>query len=70
MKITCLVPIGVLAVGVGAQASDVFEPSDFNITAALESLGVDVSALPEPANTINARVSSAKCSHAVSLTTS
>lgn len=66
MKVTCFVPIAALAAGVGAQASGaVFEPQDFNITAALENLGVDVSALPEPANTLNARASDAQCSHAV-----
>ncbi|KAI4954752.1 hypothetical protein J4E86_006062 [Alternaria arbusti] len=65
MKVTCLVSIAALAAGVGAQASDAaFEPQDFNITAALENLGVDVSVLPEPANALNARVSDAQCSHA------
>jgi len=70
MKVTCLVSIAALAAGVGAQASGAaFEPQDFNITAALENLGVDVSALPKPANALNARVSDAQCSHAVSFVT-
>jgi hypothetical protein len=68
MKVTCLVPIGVLAAGAAAQASSsIFEPQDFNVTAALENLGVDVGALPVPASRLNARYSSAQCSLAVSL---
>jgi len=70
MKVTCLAPVVALAACVGAQASGAaFEPQDFNITAALENLGVDVSTLPEPANALNARVSDSQCSHAVSFVT-
>ncbi|KAF2004707.1 FAD-binding domain-containing protein [Amniculicola lignicola CBS 123094] len=49
MRVACIVPVAVLAAGIKAQATGgaVFEPQGFNVTAALESLGVDVSALPE-----------------------
>ncbi|KAG9188953.1 hypothetical protein G6011_05821 [Alternaria panax] len=64
MRITCVALAGAVAVGVTAQAgSGVFEPQDFNITAALESLSIDMSALPEPTDTLNARSSYAQCSH-------
>tara|TARA_R110002003_G_scaffold58_18_gene5248 strand:- start:24579 stop:24788 length:210 start_codon:yes stop_codon:yes gene_type:complete len=36
-----------LVARIAAQSSP-FEPPDFNVTAALENLRVDVSALPEP----------------------
>jgi len=39
-----VVPLGALAAQVTPQ---VFEPLDFNVAAALENLGVDVSELPE-----------------------
>jgi hypothetical protein len=69
MRVTCLALIRVLTVGVIAQAgSGAFEPQDFNITAALESLGIDVSALPQPANKFNVRSSDLPCSNAVSIT--
>jgi hypothetical protein len=39
-----VLPLAAFAVRVTAQA---FEPQDFNVTAALENLGVDVSELPD-----------------------
>ncbi|KNG44766.1 fad binding domain-containing protein [Stemphylium lycopersici] len=61
MKVTTLVPLGALAAGATAQSnSSVFEPQDFNVTSALEKLGIDVSALPAP----DAQSRSAPCAHA------
>jgi hypothetical protein len=68
MRVVRLTSIGALAAGVTAQSGSVFEPQDFNITAALEKLGVVVSILPEPASLLDARSSDAQCSHAVSAT--
>jgi hypothetical protein len=69
MRAACAISIGVLATGVAAQiGSSVFEPQNFNISAALKTFGVDVSTLPEPADTLHSRSSDAQCSHAVSLT--
>jgi hypothetical protein len=63
--------IGLLATGVAAQTgSSAFEPQNFNISAALEKLGVEVSTLPEPADTLHPRSSDAQCSDAVSATVS
>jgi hypothetical protein len=61
-----VVPLAALAARVIAQTST-FEPLDFNVTAALENLGVDVSALPEPDNsTIAERSLFQPCTLAVS----
>lgn len=69
MRAACAISIGVLATGVAAQTGgSVFEPQNFNISAALENFGVDVSTLPEPADTLHPRSSGAQCSHAVSVT--
>ena len=46
MRFARIVPVVTLAARVTAQAT--FEPQDFNVTAALEDIGVDVSTLPEP----------------------
>ncbi|CAN9164842.1 unnamed protein product [Alternaria alternata] len=65
MRAACAISIGVLATGVAAQTGgSVFEPQNFNISAALENFGVDVSTLPEPADTLHPRSSGAQCSHA------
>lgn len=65
MRIGSLVPLGALVAGATAQSSgEVFEPQDFNVTAALEKLGVDVSGLPEPESGLDLRSSVAQCSHA------
>jgi hypothetical protein len=47
MRFAYVVPLATLAPCVAAQAG-VFEPQDFNVTAALEKIGVNVSTLPEP----------------------
>jgi len=62
-----VVPLAALAARVTAQGTAVFEPLDFNVTAALENLGVDVLALPEPENsTIAERSLFQPCALAVS----
>ncbi|KAF2704599.1 FAD-binding domain-containing protein [Pleomassaria siparia CBS 279.74] len=51
MRVAPITPVITLALAAGVitQASGAaFEPQDFNVTAALENIGVDVSALPEP----------------------
>ncbi|KAE8862147.1 hypothetical protein PTNB29_04709 [Pyrenophora teres f. teres] len=59
MKFAQLAPVAALAVGVTAQThNDAFELEDFNATAALEKIGVDIAALPE----LNKRNVSAPCS--------
>ena len=72
MRFARVVPVAVaaFAAGVAAQATSAIEPQDFNVTAALESLGVDVEALPEaPADTPSAqRRALTPCSLAVSPT--
>lgn len=69
MRAACAISIGVLATDVAAQTGgNVFEPQNFNISAALENLGVDVPTLPKPADTLHPRSSDAQCSHAVSVT--
>jgi hypothetical protein len=61
-----VVPLAALAAHVSAQTST-FEPVDFNVTAALEKLGVDVSVLPEPEkSTIAERSLLQPCALAVS----
>lgn len=46
MRFARIVPALTLAARVTAQST--FEPQDFNVTAALENIGVDVATLPEP----------------------
>lgn len=55
-----------LAAGAAVQAQSFSEPADFNVTAALVDLGVDVSALPE-LDSLSQWSSTAGCSIAVSL---
>jgi hypothetical protein len=68
MRLTHLVPLAALATSATAQASSaVFEPHDFDPTAALQDLGVNVSTLPEPNNsTLTARSPFSPCALAVS----
>jgi len=63
MRCARLASVAALAAGVTAQtSSSTFEPQDFNATAALEQIGVDVSSLPE----LNKRSNTATCTLAVS----
>ena len=57
-----LLSLGGLAGIVNAQA---YEPADFNVTAALEELGIEVSELPPLAN-LAKRAGTGACSAAVS----
>ena len=72
MRTACFVSWVALAALVIGQAGNTiltFEPQDFNVSAALESLGVDVSTLPDPESTsptLNERSLFASCSLAVS----
>lgn len=72
MKTTCIVALTAFAAGTLAQtASDSFEAQDFNVTVALENLGVDVGTWPKsPSETTSPtgrRSSFAPCSLAVSV---
>ncbi|KAH6632927.1 FAD binding domain-containing protein [Boeremia exigua] len=68
MRIADILSLAILAVRATAQAGgNSFEPQDFNVTAALEDLGVPVATLPKPANETSApkrRSSSLSCSFA------
>jgi hypothetical protein len=66
MRLFGKITSGILAVSVGVSAQDTFEAPDFNVTDALISNGVNVSAIPELANLV-ARSSSSGCSIAVSM---
>ena len=70
MRIGRIVSLTSLAAGTTAQAGvDGFEPLNFNVTAALEDLGVPVETLPEPSfnsSRIAQRSLIAPCSLAVS----
>lgn len=67
MRVRSLLPLGAFAARATAQDSNtIFEPQDFNVTAALEKLGVDVSKIPESDSILTSRSSAAQCSHAVS----
>ncbi|KAF2114827.1 FAD binding domain-containing protein [Lophiotrema nucula] len=50
MRFARVVPVAVaaFAASVAGQATSPIEPQDFNVTAALENIGVDVEALPDP----------------------
>ncbi|OAG13723.1 FAD-binding domain-containing protein [Alternaria alternata] len=61
MRLFGKITSGILAVSVGVSAQDTFEAPDFNVTDALISNGVNVSAIPELANLV-ARSSSSGCS--------
>lgn len=58
--------------GAGASATttttttSTFEAHDFNVSAALEKLGVDISRLPEPEAGFIVREEGARCEYAVS----
>ncbi|XP_014557126.1 hypothetical protein COCVIDRAFT_15519 [Bipolaris victoriae FI3] len=65
MRVRSLLPLGAFAARATAQDSNtIFEPQDFNVTAALEKLGVDVSEIPESDSILTSRSSAAQCSHA------
>lgn len=49
---------------VGSTAAQAYEPADFNVTLALEDLGIDVSQLP-PLSSIAKRGKADACSAAV-----
>ena len=70
MRIARVVSLTTLAAVAHSQiGSGTFEPQDFNVTAALEDLGVAVEALPEPGNataSLAERSLFAQCSLAVS----
>ena len=70
MRIARVVSLTTLAAVAHSQiGSGTFEPQDFNVTAALEDLGVAVEALPEPGNataSLAERSLFAPCSLAVS----
>lgn len=58
--------LGALAVGTLAQANiGAFEPANFNITEALVSNGVDVSAIPELSGLVERTLDLSPCSIAV-----
>ena len=71
MRAACIVPWVALAAHVIAQAGNSlpdFEPHGFNVTSALEDLGVNVSTIPDPQSSspiLNGRSLAAKCSLAV-----
>ncbi|KAF2131847.1 FAD binding domain-containing protein [Dothidotthia symphoricarpi CBS 119687] len=64
MRVAHIISVPALAASVAAQASGtIFEPQDFNVTAALEDIGVDVSILPE-APALSKKSSFTPCSFA------
>jgi hypothetical protein len=68
MFLRLVVPLACLAAYVAARdGAGAFEPENFNVTKALEGLGVDVEVLPKPErSTIAGRSSFRPCSLAVS----
>jgi len=66
MRFTYTFPVATLAVCAVSLGTGMFEPQDFNVTAALENIGVDVSTLPEHVSGLIKR-SLAPCSLAVCL---
>jgi hypothetical protein len=71
MRVAFVVTGATLVVCATTQASgDIFEPQDFNVTVALEDIGIAVSMLPEPKfdnRTVTGRYLVTPCSLAVSL---
>jgi hypothetical protein len=60
-------PVILLSLGglVGSVDAQAYEPADFNVTTALEELGIDVSQLP-PLSDLSRRGDTGLCSAAVS----
>ena len=71
MKFARIIPLAALATGTTTQViGESFEPDDFNVTAALQGLGVAVETLPQPPPTTTRsekRSSFASCPLAVSI---
>jgi hypothetical protein len=71
MKLARIIPLAALATGATTQAiGENFEPDDFNVTAALQSLGVAIETLPQPPPVVTRsekRSSFASCPLAVSI---
>jgi hypothetical protein len=68
MKLASLISLSIIAAGVSALV-EVIEPQDFDVEAALENIGIDLSTLPQSeaeSSTLNTRSSTASCSLAVS----
>jgi hypothetical protein len=66
MKVTPAVSIGALTAGALAQSNaNTFEKADFNITEALISNGVDVSAIPELSGLVERTLDLSPCAIAV-----
>lgn len=71
MRVKSLLSFGALVARARATAQDsnaIFEPQDFNVTAALEKIGVDVSKIPDPESDskLTTRSLAPQCSHAAS----